>query len=462
MGRKIAFLLLVLGFGATVETAWSVRNDVGFGPEGCRVIGGRFYGPFYDFEAEATRPLAEGSSVTVENAFGAVKVGAGAPGEVGVKLGKRVYRPTREQAEAIAQRLQVVFEESGGDLRITTNRQRISREEPHVGLETNLEIVLPPKTRLALKNEHGEVEVRDVAEATIESSFDGVVLERVSGRAEVKHKHGELEVVEVGGPLTLEARYGDVSVRGLARESSLDVQHGDVTVLGSASLRVKLAHGDLEAKTVGGDLDVVAEHSALRAEGVTGAARLATSFEDLTVTGVGGDAILKAEHGHVTARDVKGALEAEARFEGVTLENVSGRAEVRVEHGGVEATNLGQGVKVVSEGDEVRLRGFRGPVEVKAERSEVSLVPDGPLSDPVTVETTHGAIRLEVTPGSRFELEANATHGDLEVDLPGAPEVSDGTSKVLRWTFGGGGHRVYLRALNGEVTVTRATARASN
>jgi len=43
--RKIALLVLIVGFAATVETAWNVRGDVRLGPEGCRVMGGRFSYP---------------------------------------------------------------------------------------------------------------------------------------------------------------------------------------------------------------------------------------------------------------------------------------------------------------------------------------------------------------------------------------------------------------------------------
>jgi len=72
--RKIGFLLLVLGFGAVVETAWQVRGDVRIGPEGCRVIRGRFYGPSYAFEQSAERalPAGEAPRLEVRNAFGRV------------------------------------------------------------------------------------------------------------------------------------------------------------------------------------------------------------------------------------------------------------------------------------------------------------------------------------------------------------------------------------------------------
>ena len=463
MGRKLAFLLLLLGFGGSVETAWSVRNNLGIGPEGCRVIGGKFYGPSYSFDVEESRPLAEATPVAISNEFGAVRVGAGTGGQLRVRLQKRVYRPTREQAEEFARRIEIVFEEGSGRLRVGTNRDRLQREARNVGFETDLEVELPPGTRVDLDNRHGDVDVRDVGEAAIDSSFGDLIVERVTGNLGAKHRHGDVSVAEIGGDLELESRHGDVHVRGVAGAARVDGEHGDVQVDGSRGLRVKLAHGDLEAKNVGGDLEVEAAHARVEAENVTGAARVTTSFNEIKVTGVGGDAELRSEHGHVTAREVKGAVTVEAHFDGVTLENIGGPAEVRVEHGGVEATNLDRGLKVTAEGDAVRLDRVRGPVEVSAQRGEVSVNPGEPITEPVTIQATHGAIHLEVPPDSRFELDAGARHGDLIVDLPGAPEVQhEAGTNTLTTKVGGGGARVYLRTEGGELTVIGGAPRASN
>ena len=107
--RKIGLLLLILGFGAVVETAWHVRGDVRIGPEGCRVIGGRFYGPSYSFEQslEQAVPAGEAPRLEVKNAFGGVHVTAGAPGVVKVKLRKVVFLPTEEKAKAFADRVEL-------------------------------------------------------------------------------------------------------------------------------------------------------------------------------------------------------------------------------------------------------------------------------------------------------------------------------------------------------------------
>ena len=64
--RKIGLLILILAFGASVETAWQVRGDWRVGPEGCRVIGGRFYGPSYSFEQTAERAVPAGAALRLE------------------------------------------------------------------------------------------------------------------------------------------------------------------------------------------------------------------------------------------------------------------------------------------------------------------------------------------------------------------------------------------------------------
>jgi hypothetical protein len=467
MGRKIGFLLLLLGFGASVETTWAIKHNaghIGIGPEGCRVVGGKFYGPFFTFDDEKAQAVPSGTPIAIVNSFGSVKVGTGASDEVRVKISKRVYQATREEAEAFARRIQITLEEADGGLRISTNREALSREDPQVGFETALEITLPEKTRVAVENAHGPVEVRDVAETRIDSSFDSLLLERVAGRAEVKLRHGDAELLEIGGALTLEARHGNVTVRGVAGASELDTQHGDVRVEGGASLRVKHSHGALTVRNVGGDLDVVAEHSEVDAQNVTGAARIATSFDELRVAEVTGDATLKAEHGKITAREVKGALTATTEFEGVELENVGGPVEVRVEHGGVSVHGLAQGLKVVSAGDEVELVDVLGPIEVRVERGEVSLRPGRPITSPVSIETTHGAIRLDVPEGRHIDLDASARHGDLEVSLPGAPEVKEEGrgARSLVASFGGGGNPVRLRSEGGLISVVGGRTSASN
>ncbi len=194
--RKIGFLILLLGFGAAVETAWQVRGDWRIGPEGCRVIGGRFYGPSYSFEQAAERalPAGEAPRLEVRNAFGGVSVTAGAPGVVKVKLRKVVFLPTEEKAQAFAERIELRLSGDGALVKVGTNRDEIGRGQD-IGFETHLEIEAPAETAVEIRSEHGRVDLAGVASADVVSSFDGGLGREAGGRpqARVQERRGPRE-----------------------------------------------------------------------------------------------------------------------------------------------------------------------------------------------------------------------------------------------------------------------------
>src|SRR5260370_27905795 len=206
--RKIGLLFLILGLGAGLETAWSIRNRIDLGPEGCRVLGGRFYGPSWTFEEEVRQAVPAGARVEVQNAFGSVRVSAGSPGEVKVSLRKLVFLPAEERAREFAGRVVARALVEGDVVRVSTNRDEVGRGD-RVGLETHLDLRVPPGSAVVVRNEHGQVKVEDVARADITASYDGVEVSRVAGGLDLKSRHGSVGVSGVGGDLTLDARYRD-------------------------------------------------------------------------------------------------------------------------------------------------------------------------------------------------------------------------------------------------------------
>ena len=71
--------------------------------------------------------------------------------------------------------------------------------------------------------------------------------------------------------------------------------------------------------------------------------------------------------------------------------------------------------------------------------------------------TTNGGIRLEVPAGSRFDLEAEARRGDVDVDVPGLSVTRSGNAARSAARVGGGGSLVKLSA-DGDVDRRGATA----
>ena len=459
--RKIALLVVIVGFAATVETAWHVRGDVKIGPEGCRVMGGRFYGPSWGFEAAAERAVAGGQAprLEVENAFGEVSVSAGAPGIVKVRLRKVVFLPTEEKARAFAERIELRLTGDGPLVRVGTNRDEIGRRE-ETGFETHFEIEAPPESVVEIRNEHGRVELSGVAAADVAASFEGVSIERVAGDVKLEARHGEVEIDGVGGALELNSRHGSVSVSGVTGASKLDVQHGDLEVRRSAGLELDLAHGELEAESIGGDFVVRGQHAPVRGFDVFGRAHVETSFGDVRLERVGGELYARVQHGGVTASDVTGAANVEASHGGVTLERVAGPVEAVVQHGGVEARGLARGARVRVSGSDVTLDGFSGPIGLEVDRGSVRLAPGSPLDGEVVARATHGDLRLEVPEGSRFELEAESVRGRVDAPLEGLTSEDEGhKGQRASGRHAGGGVSVRLKA-DGDVTLESRPVRS--
>lgn len=450
--RRVGLLLLLLGFGGAVEGVWNVRNHVDIGAIGCHLLGGRFDGPSFSYEEtkslEAPAPLR----VEIANAFGAVSVLEGRPGGVDVTLRKVVFLRREDKAREFAGRVALETTLEGATLRVGTNRARLERSDASTGFETHLELRLPPGTAVKVDNDHGAVDVKDVASAELAGSYESVRVERVAGDAQVSGRHGDISVTGVGGSLTLTARYGSAKVREVKGPARLELDHGDVEAEETGQLSVNIKHGDATLGRVGGDLKLVGEHAGVRIDNVSGRATVSTSYNDVELREVGGDARLAVDHGGLEAVGLKGALQAQLSFGDASVETLAGALDLSVDHGGVHAKDLQGGAKIKASGDDVVLDGFRGPVELEVQRGSAELKPAGPIGDSLSITAANG-VRLEVPAGSRFELLATSSRGEVQAELPGLTLQDKSPARVAA-TLGSGGGRVTLASEHGDVVLT--------
>jgi DUF4097 and DUF4098 domain-containing protein YvlB len=452
--RKIFLLILLLLAGASIETTWRLRNHMDFGPLGWRVFGGRFYGPSFSFDESRTETLAAATGVSVDNSFGGVRITQGEPGQVHVALRKVVFLPTEPAARDLAARVEIRTRVEGSDLAIATNREDLERSGAlaNAGLETHLDITVPPGTAVQVRNEHGRVDVSDAASADVDGSFEPINVERVTGDADVKAQHGDVMVSSIGGAVRLSTRHGDVHLRDIGERTTGDVEHGKVRAERTGALTLGIKHGDLEADTVGGAIEFRGEHSGARVSGVSGPADVETTFDDVRLERVTGGARVRTEHGAVVASDVAGTMSVEASFGDVQLSAIGGNAEVVVEHGGVHARALHGGATLRTSGDDVSLKGFRGAVRIEIKNGGVHLAPGEPLTAPLSVNAEHGGIDLRMPPASAFDLDATAQPGDVKVDVEGF-STSEVSGSRVTGRAGQGGTAVTLTAHHGDVTV---------
>jgi putative adhesin len=454
-GRRIGLLMLILVMGGAVDAAWFIRRNVGVGANGCRVVRGHFYGRPFSFDTEQRQPLAEGGTVEVENAFGAVRIVQSATPELRVALRKVVYGDSEQEARLFADRLHLQIG-AGAPLRVTTNRDELERNDPDVGFETHLELAVPKGTSVVVRNEHGRVDVSDVAAADVSGSNEAVRVERVGGAAEVRARHADVTVSDVTGALSLSARSGSVKVQDVQGALTLDIEHGDASLLRVGSAIVQAAHGEVRAQDVRGDLELHGQHVGVTAEDVDGRATIETTNQRIVVRRMGGEVRLKSAHGEITASEVDGPLTAEGTNQDIDIEQVTGPVVVRLSHASVRVADVRKGGHVSVRGGEVLIERFAGPLEIDAQRASVVLHPAEALTDALLARTTFGDIHLRVPDGSRMALDATSNGGQLDVDVAGLAVTRDGGHAT--GTLAGGVNTVRLFAEHGSVEVASALA----
>jgi DUF4097 and DUF4098 domain-containing protein YvlB len=452
--KRIGLLTLILAFGGSVELLYQVRGHLDVGPWGVRVIGGRFFGPHFAFEAkhdEASAPVVE-----VRNAFGAVKTIESTDGAIHLTLRKVVFLPDEAQARTFADRIHVVTERDGDTLRVRTNREDLAREDDETGFETHLELALPRETRLVARTEHSAVTTSRILAADVEASFEPVEVEDIVEDVRVKTQHAPTTVRRVGAAVTIEARHGNIHVEDVTGPVSIDAEHGSAEADRVGPLAAQLSHGDLNAQSVRGDLRFRGSHSGVEAKEVSGSVDVITSFDSVVLEGVGSDARVECEHGRVRLVSVRGGVTVKDKFGALEIEGADGPVEFSLEHGEAQVKGARRGVTGRTVKGAVGLDGFEGPVALEVEGGHTRLIPASTLSDAVRVTSRRGDITIIVPPGSRFSLSARAMRGEIDTDgidglttKPGRRgEPSFGQGEV-----GGGGETVNLETDGGSIHI---------
>jgi len=450
--RKILLLIGILLFGAMIEGAWRAREQLGVGATGWRILSGRFHGPSHRFQAEEVRGISQ-TSLSVKNEFGAVRVSPGEPGEIRVRMEKRVYVARESEAEEFAARVALVWSEEGDTLQLRTNRDELlSGPGRDVGFETTLEIQVPPETRVRISGRHGDLTATGIAGVTASNTNGHVTATEIRGAVELQNRDGDVEVTGAEGPVTVSNRHGDVRLQRITGAVEAHVLHGGVSGRDLASLSLQHRDGAATLEGVTGELQLRGSHASVALTDSGGDVDVQTTYAPVTVDGARADVRVENRHGRVEVKRVGGGVAVKARDGDVELEDVTGRVVLEVRDGELRARELRGGASVEAWDRRVELERFAGPVEIRSRDAEVVLIPQLPVTESVRVTGEDALIELRVPGGSRFDLEAQSSRGRVEVELPDLA-LDEERRDAIRARIGGGGAAVSLKSEKGDIRV---------
>jgi hypothetical protein len=290
-------IFLVLGLLLLVGIVVGVDTVKGKFP-GTHLEFGDFGRNSYDYDLEvAPKPVAPNARIVVRSTRGDITVRSSDEAEIRVSGKKNVRAWSDNEAAQLADRVSVEVVKNGDGYEIHPKGSNTGDSR----LSFNMEIVVPKKSQLTVRNEKGDVVVSDIA-----------------------------------GPVIIDNHNGDVDIRNTTGDVTIDMRHGDVKVADTKG-DIKLAGkgGEVDVTSASGGLTVDGEfYGPIRADKLARGIRYISQRSDLTLSQLSGH--LELGSGNLEITDAPGNLQLRTNRYDVDVENVGGKAKIENRDGTVE------------------------------------------------------------------------------------------------------------------------------
>ncbi|UCG51579.1 MAG: DUF4097 family beta strand repeat protein [Candidatus Latescibacterota bacterium] len=272
---------------------------------------------------------------------------------------------------------------------------------------------VPTEFNLDLSTSGGDIEVTD----------------KIKGKVDAATSGGDVEVGVVEGDIQLRTSGGDVTASDVLGEATLRTSGGDIEV-GNVK-------GVLTASTSGGDISVGSVEKSLKAS---------TAGGDIMIDNVGGDAVVSTAGGDIE------------------VGKVSGSASVKTAGGDIELMGASGEVEAKTAGGDIECHGITGSIDAATAGGDIvaELMPEGRQGS--SLETKGGDIELYIPGDAKVTIEARIRirgrwydEDEYEITSDFEAELHEKDKKSVRakYVINGGGPRVTLETVNGNIYIQR-------
>lgn len=278
-------LLCLLGIVATVDVVktkipWPARGE-SFG---------------FDLNVEPKAVPAD-SRITIRNARGDITVRPADESRIRVDGKKNIKAWSETDADHIASAISVEIAKNGDAYEV----RPLNASSADSRASVNLDISVPKKASLTIRNERGDVSVSDMAKAVIVSTT-----------------RGDVEVRDTSGDVTIDTGKGDIKVSDTKGNVKISGHGGEVNV--------SSATGGL---TIDGEF-----YGPIRADKIAKGVRFVSQRTDLTLTQLTGH--METGSGNLEIADAPGNLTLRTNSYDISIENAGGKLKVDNRNGNVE------------------------------------------------------------------------------------------------------------------------------
>jgi DUF4097 and DUF4098 domain-containing protein YvlB len=256
------------------------------------------WGDKYDYDLNvAPKPVPADARITIRNTHGDISVHASDDSQIRVGGKKFAHSWSEKDAGHLAAPVTFEIVQNGDGYEIHPSGANSGDSR----VSFDLDVAVPKKASLTVRNERGDVTVADLAKPVT-----------------INTTNGDVEVRDITGDVTIDTRKGDVKVSDTKGNVKLSGHGGEVNVSG-----------------VSGGLTLDGEfYGPIRADKVAKGVRFISQRTDLTLAQLTGH--MEAGSGNLEIADAPGNLTLRTNSYNVSIENASGKVKVDNRNGDVD------------------------------------------------------------------------------------------------------------------------------
>jgi len=372
---------------------------------GCEIPIGGWPKAKYERTVQQQVPLAPGSTVIAETSFGSVTVVGADVTDCNVTAKIFVKAPTEQEAQEIAEQVQI-------NLELTGNALTIKAEKPHVrrsrSIGVSYNIIVPKQTNIECSSSYGSIELNDL-----------------EGNVKGKTSSGRIKSKNIQGSVQLKTSYGSVTCKNIS---------GDNIYLKSSS-------GSINAENIRGSAELYTSYGSITCNDISdGDFKLKTSSGRIKLSKASfGDCNVHTSYGSIISDELKGNLiKLHSGSGNIGITNASAKSiDVSTSYGHItcrEITTNDLVAKSSSGGIDIAFSDLT-PSEINAEAI-----------------TSYGNIDFVTPQGFTGQVELATSYGSIRTDLP-ITVIGEVSKKNIAGTIGEGKGKLYLRTSSGSITI---------
>ncbi|MFB0555194.1 MAG: DUF4097 domain-containing protein [Phycisphaerae bacterium] len=372
---------------------------------GCDIQIGDWGRAKYERTVQQQAPLAPGSTVVAQTSSGSITITGAEVTDCSVVAQIRVQAPTEEEAQEIAEQVEIKLEPVGQTLTVKAEKPP---KRGRRSISISYDITVPKQTNIDCT-----------------SSYGAIKLSNIDGDVKGKTSSGSISAEDIQGSAQLDTSYGPVTCRNIT---------GD-------NIQLKSSSGSIRAETIVGSVNLNTSYGSITCDDISGGdVKLKTSSGNIRLSkAYCEDYDLHTSYGSINADELTGStVKLHSSSGGIYVTEASAdTADISTSYGRINCRQLTT--------TDITAKSGSGNIDIICSEST-------PAEITANVTTSYGSIDFETPPEFTGRVELATSYGSIRTDLP-ITLTGEISKKKLTGTIGQGNGKLYLKTSSGSVKI---------